>query len=163
MLNGFGPPAEIDALRTGLAQEFGVKVAYNGADISKAEDCAALVIDTKACFGTVDILVNNAGIQHVAPLEEFPLDRWDAIIATNLSSSFHTIRCALPGMKARGWGRIINIASVHGLVASANRAAYVTAKHGLIGLTKVVALENAETGVTCNAADSDTFRPPIPI
>ncbi len=151
MLNGFGDAGEIETLRRGLAGEFGVEVFYNGADLSKAEACEALVADAQARLGGVDILVNNAGIQHVAPVESFPVERWDAVIAINLSSAFHTIRSALPGMKQRGFGRLINIASTHGLVASANKAAYVAAKHGLIGLTKVVALETAETGITCNA------------
>lgn len=151
MLNGFGDAAAIESLRRGLAQEFGVEAAYNGADLSKGEACAALIEDSEARFGAVDILVNNAGIQHVARVEEFPIERWDAVIALNLSSAFHTLHAALPGMKRQGNGRVINIASVHGLVASVNKAAYVAAKHGLIGLTKVVALENAESGITCNA------------
>ncbi|AVM73833.1 3-hydroxybutyrate dehydrogenase [Magnetospirillum gryphiswaldense] len=149
MLNGFGDG--IEDLRAGLAQEFGVTVLYNGADLSKAEECASLIEDAEKRLGSVDILVNNAGIQHVDAVENFPVARWDAVIAINLSSAFHTIRTALPGMKARGWGRLINVASVHGLVASVNKAAYVAAKHGIIGLTKVVALENAENGITCNA------------
>ncbi|KAF0223829.1 MAG: 3-hydroxybutyrate [Rhodospirillaceae bacterium] len=149
MLNGFGDG--IEDLRAGLAQEFGVTVLYNGADLSKAEECASLIEDAQNRLGSVDILVNNAGIQHVDSVENFPVARWDAVIAINLSSAFHTIRAALPGMKARGWGRLINVASVHGLVASVNKAAYVAAKHGIIGLTKVVALENAENGITCNA------------
>lgn len=151
MLNGFGDPAEIEALRASLAGQYGVTVLYNGADLSKAEACVGLVRDAEARLGSADILVNNAGIQHVAPVEDFPPDRWDAVIAINLSSAFHTIRAALPGMKQRGWGRIVNIASAHGLVASPNKSAYVAAKHGLLGLTKVVALENAESPVTCNA------------
>ena len=151
MLNGFGDTAAIEALRAGLAGEFAIEVAYNGADLSKASECEALIADAEARLGGVDILVNNAGIQHVAPIEEFPVERWDSVIAVNLSSAFHTIRRALPGMKTRGWGRLINVASVHGLVASANKVAYVAAKHGIVGLTKVVALENAETAITCNA------------
>ncbi len=151
MMNGFGDPCEIEKLRAGLENEFQVTAAYNGADLSKGEQCAQLVADAQRRFGKVDILVNNAGIQHVAPIEQFPVDRWDAIIAVNLCSSFHTIRAALPGMKAAGWGRLINIASTHGLVASVNKVGYVAAKHGLMGLTKVVALETAGTGVTCNA------------
>lgn len=149
MLNGFGDG--IEELRADLAAEFGVSVFYNGADLSQAEQCVALVEDAGRKLGSVDILVNNAGIQHVDALENFPAARWDAVIAINLSSAFHTMRVALPGMKARGWGRLINVASVHGLVASAQKAAYVAAKHGIIGLTKVVALETAETGITCNA------------
>jgi 3-hydroxybutyrate dehydrogenase len=151
MMNGFGDPCEIEKLRAGLENEFQMTAAYNGADLSKGEQCAQLVADAQRRFGKVDILVNNAGIQHVAPIEQFPVDRWDAIIAVNLCSSFHTIRAALPGMKAAGWGRLINIASTHGLVASVNKVGYVAAKHGLMGLTKVVALETAGTGVTCNA------------
>jgi 3-hydroxybutyrate dehydrogenase len=150
-LNGFGDPGEIETLRAGLAREFGVKVIYDDADLAVAEACVDLVRHIESEWGKVDILVNNAGIQHVAPVEAFPPERWDAVIAINLSSAFHTIRTALPGMKARGWGRIINVASAHGLVASANKSAYVASKHGLLGLTKVVALENAETPVTCNA------------
>jgi 3-hydroxybutyrate dehydrogenase len=151
MLNGFGDADAIESLRSGLAQEFGVEAAYNGADLSKGEACAALIEDSEARLGAVDILINNAGIQHVARVEEFPIERWDAVIDLNLSSAFHTLHAALPGMKRRDYGRVINIASVHGLVASVNKAAYVAAKHGIIGLTKVVALENAESGITCNA------------
>jgi 3-hydroxybutyrate dehydrogenase len=151
MLNGFGDADAIESLRRGLAQEFGVEAAYNGADLSKGEACATLIEDSEARLGAVDILVNNAGIQHVARVEEFPIERWDAVIALNLSAAFHTLHAALPGMKRRDYGRVINIASVHGLVASVNKAAYVAAKHGIIGLTKVVALENAESGITCNA------------
>jgi 3-hydroxybutyrate dehydrogenase len=151
MLNGFGDAAQIEALRAALAKEFGVKVAYSGADMSKPEQVRAMVKSTTDQLGSVDILVNNAGIQHTAPVESFPPDRWDAVIAINLSSAFHAIQAALPGMKARNWGRIVNIASVHGLVASTEKAAYVAAKHGMLGLTKVVALEMAKTGITCNA------------
>jgi len=147
VLNGFGdaqgPQAEVAAL--------GVKVAYHGADMSKPADIEAMMAFAAAEFGRVDILVNNAGIQHVANIEDFPVERWDAIIAINLSSAFHATRLALPAMKAANWGRIINVASVHGLVASAQKSAYVAAKHGIVGLTKVTALENATTGVTCNA------------
>ena len=151
MLNGFGDAAQIEALRSGLAHEFGVKVAYSGADISKREQVRAMVQAAVEALGSVDILVNNAGIQHTAPIDAFPDDRWDAIIAINLSSNFHTIKAVLPEMRRQDWGRIINIASVHGLVASTEKAAYVAAKHGVIGLTKVVALETATTGITCNA------------
>jgi 3-hydroxybutyrate dehydrogenase len=147
VLNGFGdaegPKAEIAAL--------GVKVAYHGADMSKAGEIEDMMKFAAAQFGRVDILVNNAGIQHVARIEDFPTERWDAIIAINLTSAFHTTRLALPAMRAANWGRIINVASVHGLVASAEKSAYVAAKHGIVGLTKVTALENATTGVTCNA------------
>ncbi len=147
VLNGFGdvegPKDEIAAL--------GVKVVYHGADMSKPDDIDAMMTFAAAEFGRVDILVNNAGIQHVAKIENFPVERWDAIIAINMSSAFHTTRLALPAMKAADWGRIINVASIHGLVGSAEKSAYVAAKHGVVGLTKVTALENATTGVTCNA------------
>jgi 3-hydroxybutyrate dehydrogenase len=151
MLNGFGDAAQIEALRAGLASEFGVKVGYSGADMSKPDQIHAMVAAANQVLGSVDILVNNAGIQHTAPVESFPPERWDAVIAINLSSAFHGIQAVLPGMQARNWGRIVNIASVHGLVASVHKVAYVAAKHGMIGLTKVVALENARTGITCNA------------
>ena len=151
MLNGFGDAAQIEALRAGLAKEFGVKVGFSGADISKPAQIHEMVNKATQELGSVDILVNNAGIQHTAPVEQFPDDRWDAIIAINLSSNFHAIKAVLPQMKSRNWGRIVNIASVHGLVASAEKAAYVAAKHGVLGLTKVVALETAKTGITCNA------------
>lgn len=147
VLNGFGdvegPKAEVAAL--------GVKVAYHGADMSKPAEIEDMLKFAAAQFGRVDILVNNAGIQHVARVENFPVERWDAIIAINLSSAFHATRLALPAMHKANWGRIINVASVHGLVASAEKSAYVAAKHGVVGLTKVTALENATTGVTCNA------------
>jgi 3-hydroxybutyrate dehydrogenase len=147
VLNGFGdvegPKAEIAAL--------GVRVAYHGADMSKPDEIEAMMAYAAAEFGRVDILVNNAGIQHVARIEDFPVARWDAIIAINLTSAFHATRLALPAMQAAQWGRIINVASVHGLVGSAEKSAYVAAKHGVVGLTKVTALENATTGVTCNA------------
>jgi len=151
MLNGFGDAGEIEALRAGLAEEFGIKVAYSGADISKPAQIQEMVRKATQELGSVDILVNNAGIQHTAPVDEFPDDRWDAVIAINLSSNFHAIKAVLPQMKSRNWGRIVNIASVHGLVASTHKAAYVAAKHGVVGLTKVVALEMAKTGITCNA------------
>ena len=147
VLNGFGdadgPQAEIRAL--------GAKVAYHGADMSKPSEIEAMMNFAADSFGQVDILVNNAGIQHVARIEAFPIDKWDAILAINLSSAFHATRLALPAMRKANWGRIINVASVHGLVASAEKSAYVAAKHGVVGLTKVTALENATTGVTCNA------------
>jgi 3-hydroxybutyrate dehydrogenase len=151
VINGFGDAAEIERERAGIAKEFGVRAAFNAADMTKPAEIARLVEATASEFGSVDILVNNAGIQYTAPLEKFPVDRWDAVVAINLSSSFHTMRAALPHMQRRNWGRIINIASAHGLVASVEKAAYVAAKHGLIGLTKVVALETATTGITCNA------------
>jgi len=151
MLNGFGDPAEIERLRKSLTAMHGVRVAYSNADLSKATAVGAMVAQAVGELGCVDILVNNAGIQHTAPVHEFPPERWDAVIAINLSSVFHAIRAALPEMLRRNWGRIVNIASAHGLVASAQKAAYVAAKHGVVGLTKVVALETAATGVTCNA------------
>jgi 3-hydroxybutyrate dehydrogenase len=151
MLNGFGEPAAIDALRKQLAAEFKVRVGHDPADLAKPAEVRQLIEHANAELGRIDILVNNAGIQHVAPVEEFPDERWDAVIAINLSANFHAIKAALPQMRQRGWGRIINIASAHGLVASANKLAYVTAKHGVVGLTKVVALETATTGITCNA------------
>lgn len=151
MLNGFGDQTAIAKLRENMAKKNGVKVEYNGADMSKPVEIADLVAKTQAAFGSVDILVNNAGIQFTAPIEEFPPEKWDAIIAINLSATFHAIHAALPLMKAKKWGRIINIASTHGLVASAHKVAYVAAKHGILGLTKVVGIECADTGVTCNA------------
>jgi 3-hydroxybutyrate dehydrogenase len=151
VLNGFGDAGEIEALRTRLAREHGVSVRYDGADMSRPEEIAAMVVRAVKESGGIDILVNNAGIQHVAPTEEFPPEKWDAILAINLSASFHTIRHALPAMKQRKWGRIINIASAHALVASPYKSAYVAAKHGVAGLTKTVALEAAAFGVTVNA------------
>ncbi|MDC8773106.1 3-hydroxybutyrate dehydrogenase [Roseateles albus] len=151
MINGFGDAAEIEALRQELASTYGVRVAYNEADLSIAAKATGLIESTLRELGSVDILVNNAGIQYVSPVHEFPLERWDAVIAINLTAVFLTTRAALPGMKERGWGRIINIASVHGLVASADKAAYVASKHGVVGLTKTVALETATSGITCNA------------
>jgi 3-hydroxybutyrate dehydrogenase len=151
MLNGFGDTAAIEAQRADLARKCSVKVEYNGADMTKPAQIADLVARTKTAFGSVDILVNNAGIQFVAPIEDFPPEKWDAIIAINLSATFHAIHHALPVMKAGKWGRIINIASTHGLVASAHKVAYVAAKHGIVGLTKVVGMECADSGVTCNA------------
>jgi 3-hydroxybutyrate dehydrogenase len=150
VLNGFGAPAEIENLRAAIATEFGVKALYSPADMTKPAEIAAMVKTAETTLGSVDILVNNAGIQHVAPIEEFPIEKWDAVIAINMSSAFHTIRAAVPGMKARKWGRIINTASAHSLVASPFKAAYITAKHGLVGLSKTVALELATFGVTCN-------------
>lgn len=151
LLNGFGDPAEIANLRKTLAAEHGVCVSYCGADLSRSAEVCALVEQAAAELGQVDILVNNAGIQFTAPVQDFPAERWDAVIALNLSAVFHATRAVLPQMLSRNWGRIINIASTHGLVASIHKAAYVAAKHGVVGLTKVVALETATTGVTCNA------------
>ena len=151
VLNGFGDAVEIERLRAKLAKEHGVRTAYVAADMAKPADIRGLVEKAGALFGGVDILVNNAGIQHVAKIVDFPEERWDAVIAVNLSAAFHASKAALPGMIAKGWGRIINIASAHGLVASGEKAAYVTAKHGLVGLTKVTAIEAANQGITCNA------------
>jgi 3-hydroxybutyrate dehydrogenase len=151
LLNGLGDAALIDRLVAEFRSRYKVRAAYSGADMSKPAQIAAMVDQAARELGGVDILVNNAGIQHVATVEEFPVEKWDAVIAINLSAAFHAIRAALPHMKARKWGRVINIASTHGLVASAQKAAYVAAKHGIVGLTKVVALETATTGITCNA------------
>ena len=151
VFNGFGDAQQIEKLHTDIGHEFGVQTAYHGADMSKPGEIAAMMQFADDKFGGVDILVNNAGIQHVANIEDFPPEKWDAVIAINLTSAFHTSRLALPGMKQNNWGRIINLASVHGLVGSAQKSAYVAAKHGLVGLTKVTALETAQTGVTCNA------------
>lgn len=151
VLNGFGDAAEIEKIRAGLASKFGIKVTYDGADMSKPEQIEAMMKKAAADFGGVDILVNNAGIQHVCPVEDFPTAKWDAIIAINLSSAFHTTKMAVPYMKSKGWGRIINVASAHAMVASPFKSAYVASKHGIMGFTKTVALEVAEKGVTCNA------------
>ncbi len=151
ILNGFGDEREIDALRSAIAAEYGIQVRYDGADLSKQEQIEAMMTKALGEFGTIDILVNNAGIQFVAPIDEFPVDKWNAVIAINLTASFHTVRFALPAMKAKKWGRIINIASAHALVASPFKSAYVAAKHGIAGLTKAVALEVAESGITMNA------------
>lgn len=150
VLNGLGDKAEIEKTRSQLARSTKRKVLYHGADMTKSADIAGMIDYAVKELGSVDIVVNNAGIQHTAKIEDFPPEKWDAVIAINLSSAFHSIRLALPHMKRKGWGRIINIASAHGLVASATKAAYVAAKHGLVGLTKVVALETAETGITAN-------------
>jgi 3-hydroxybutyrate dehydrogenase len=147
ILNGFG---DVEAARIAVAAH-GTQVEYHGADMSKAGEIEAMMAFAIGAFGVIDILINNAGIQYVAPLEQFPAERWDAVIAINLTSAFHTTRLALPGMRARNWGRVLNIASAHGLVGSANKSAYVAAKHGIVGLTKVTALETANTGITCNA------------
>jgi len=151
MLNGLGEKEAIEKIRTELARQYGIKTGYSAADMSKPTEVRTLIADAERQLGAVGVLVNNAGIQHVAAVEEFPDEKWDAIMAINLAAAFHAIKAALPGMKRRQWGRIINIASAHGLVASAGKAAYVAAKHGLVGLTKVVAIETANTGVTCNA------------
>ncbi|GJE43808.1 3-hydroxybutyrate dehydrogenase [Methylobacterium soli] len=150
MLNGFGEADAIEATRAGIEAEFGVRALYSGADMTKPAEIAGMIAEAEGAFGRVDILVNNAGIQFVSPVEEFPPERWDAIIAINLSSAFHTVRAAVPGMKARGFGRIINVASAHSLVASPFKSAYVAAKHGIAGFTKSVALELATHGITAN-------------
>ncbi|WOI54737.1 3-hydroxybutyrate dehydrogenase [Parvularcula sp. LCG005] len=151
MLNGFGDKDEIETLRARLAADYDTDVKYNGADMTKPDEIKGLIDDVYSSFGSVDILINNAGIQKVSPIEDFPDEKWDQIIAINLSSSFHTIKHSVPHMKKVGWGRIINLASAHALVASPFKSAYVAAKHGIAGLTKVVALETAEHGITCNA------------
>jgi 3-hydroxybutyrate dehydrogenase len=151
ILNGFGDPAEIEKLRADIGSRHGVQARYDGADLSQQGQIEAMIAKALKEFGAIDVLVNNAGIQHVAPIEEFPVDKWNAILAINLSASFHAIRLALPAMKAKKWGRIVNIASAHALVASPFKSAYVAAKHGIAGLTKTVALEVAEHGVTMNA------------
>jgi 3-hydroxybutyrate dehydrogenase len=162
MLNGFGDAADIERTRAQLAAGTGgIRVAYSPADMTKPAEIANMIVETERTLGPVDVLVNNAGIQHVAPIEDFPLEKWDAIIAINLSSAFHAARAALPGMKARKWGRIINVASAHGLVASPFKSAYVAAKHGIIGFTKTAALEVAEYGVTVNAICPGYVRTPL--
>jgi 3-hydroxybutyrate dehydrogenase len=150
MINGFGPADEIEAARKGIESEFGVKAVYSPADMSKPDEIVAMIRQAEEALGSVDILVNNAGIQHVSPVEDFPPEKWDAIIAINLSSAFHTTRTVIPGMKARGWGRVINTASAHSLVASPYKSAYVAAKHGIAGFTKTIALEVATSGITVN-------------
>jgi 3-hydroxybutyrate dehydrogenase len=149
-INGFGDKAAIETERSGIEKDFGVKAIYSPADMSKPAEIADMIRTAEQTFGSVDVLVNNAGIQHVAPIEEFPIEKWDQIIAINLSSAFHTCRAAVPGMKRRKWGRIINTASAHSLVASPFKVAYISAKHGLAGLTKTVALETATFGITVN-------------
>ena len=149
-INGFGAPDEIEQERASIEKSFGVRAAYSPADMTKPAEIAAMVEAAEKAFGSVDVLVNNAGIQHVDPIENFPIEKWDQIIAINLSSAFHACRAAVPGMKARKWGRIINTASAHSLVASPFKVAYVSAKHGIAGLTKTVALEVATFGITCN-------------
>ena len=151
MLNGFGDSTDIEAVRSGLALAHGVDVLYDGADMSRQEEIEAMLARVTKQFGRIDVLVNNAGIQHVAPVDEFPVDKWNAILAINLTAAFHTTRLALPHMKSHRWGRIVNIASAHALVASPFKSAYVAAKHGIAGFTKTVALEVAEAGITANA------------
>ncbi|HEX3407750.1 MAG TPA: 3-hydroxybutyrate dehydrogenase [Caulobacteraceae bacterium] len=161
VLNGFGDAAAIEATRAQLASQAGVRVLYHGADMTSPAEIADMVAFARRELGRLDILVNNAGVQHVAPVDEFPPEKWDQIIAINLSSAFHAIRTALPIMKAQGRGRIVNIASAHGLVASPFKAAYVAAKHGILGLTKTVALEIAEQGITCNAICPGYVKTPL--
>jgi len=160
-LNGFAPPSAIERECTQLEKEFDVRVAFNPADLANAQQVVGLIEAAARELGAVDILVNNAGIQYTARIEEFPADRWDAVIAVNLSACFHAIQAVLPQMRARNWGRLINIASTHGLVASTEKSAYVAAKHGLVGLTKAVALETAESGITCNAICSGWVLTPL--
>jgi 3-hydroxybutyrate dehydrogenase len=150
VLNGMGAPADVEKERSAIESDFGVKAVYSSADMAKPNEIAELIALGEETLGSVDVLVNNAGVQHVAPIEEFPVDKWNAIIGINLSSAFHTIRAAVPGMKRRGWGRIITTASAHSLVASPFKSAYVAAKHGIVGLTKTVALELARSKITCN-------------
>lgn len=161
MLNGFGDAGEIEGVRAGLEDKYGVKVLYNGADMTKPEDIRNLIAEAETAFGQVDVLVNNAGIQHVSPVEDFPEEKWNAIIAINLSSAFHTTKAAFAGMKKRKFGRIINVASAHGLIASPFKSAYVAAKHGIVGFTKTIALEGAEHGVTCNAICPGYVKTPL--
>jgi 3-hydroxybutyrate dehydrogenase len=150
VLNGMGAPADVEKERSAIESDFGVKAVYSPADMAKPSEIAELIRLAEKTYGSVDVLVNNAGVQHVAPIEEFPVDKWNAIIGINLSSAFHAIRAAVPGMKRRGWGRIITTASAHSLVASPFKSAYVAAKHGIVGLTKTVALELARSKITCN-------------
>ena len=161
MLNGFGDQGEIENIRAGLEEKYGVRVLYNGADMSKPEEIRALIAETETAFGQIDVLVNNAGIQTVSPVEDFPEAKWDAIIAINLSSAFHTTKAVFAGMKKRRFGRVINVASAHGLVASPFKSAYVAAKHGIVGFTKTIALEGAEHGVTCNAICPGYVKTPL--
>ena len=161
VLNGFGEPREIEATRTGIEREFGVKAMFSPADMARPAEIAAMMEAAAAGFGQVDVLVNNAGIQHVEAIETFPPEKWDAVIAINLSSAFHTIRAVLAGMKQRRWGRVVNVASAHALVASPYKSAYVAAKHGILGLTKTVALEAAEFGVTVNAICPGYVKTPL--
>jgi len=161
VLNGFGDAMQIEKTRSELAQRTNAKIVYSPADMSKPKAIAQMVRQTSETFGGVDIMVNNAGIQHVAPIEEFPEEKWDAIMAINLSSAFHATKLVLPSMREKGWGRVINVASAHALVASPYKAAYVAAKHGMLGLTKVTALETAEDGITCNAICPGYVRTPL--
>ena len=161
ILNGFGDTDAIEAQRADLEEKYGITAVYNGADMTKADEIRAMMAMAAEIFGSVDIVVNNAGIQHVSPIDEFPTEKWDAIIAINLTSAFHTTAAALPIMRKTGWGRVVNIASAHGLVASPFRSAYVAAKHGILGLTKTTALETAQDGITCNAICPGYVRTPL--
>ncbi len=161
MLNGFGDPLEIDAIREAIETKYSVEVQFLGADLGHSVEATELIEETEAAFGRIDILVNNAGIQHVSPIEAFPIEKWEDIININLSAAFYTIRAALPKMREKGWGRIINVASAHGKVASVNKAAYVAAKHGIVGLTKVVGLETAQENITCNAICPGWVKTPL--
>ena len=161
MLNGLGDAAGIEKLRAGIEADFKVNAVYSPADMTRQAEITDMIAQAQRELGNVDVLINNAGIQHVAPVDEFPPDKWDQIIAINLTSAFHTTRTALPLMKANGWGRIINIASAHGLIASPFKAAYIAAKHGIVGLTKTVALETAEQGITCNAICPGWVQTPL--
>ncbi|MFO1306877.1 MAG: 3-hydroxybutyrate dehydrogenase [Burkholderiales bacterium] len=161
VLNGFGDPAAIERQRASIEREHGVTARYEPADMARPAEIEAMMRRALDAFGAIDVLVNNAGIQHVAAVDEFPVDRWDAIIAVNLSSAFHTTRLALPGMKAKGWGRIVNIGSIHATIASPFKSAYTAAKHGLAGLTKTVALEVAQQGITVNAICPGYVRTPL--
>ena len=161
ILNGFGDTDAIEAQRADLEEKYGITAVYNGADMTKADEIRAMMAIAAETFGSVDIVVNNAGIQHVSPIDEFPIEKWDAIIAINLTSAFHTTAAALPIMRKTGWGRVVNIASAHGLVASPFKSAYVAAKHGILGLTKTTALETAQDGITCNAICPGYVRTPL--
>lgn len=161
MLNGFGDADEIETLRHQLEREHGVRVRYSPADMSESDAIRAMAEQARAEFGRIDIVVNNAGIQHVAPVEEFPAAKWDAILAINLSSAFHLVKAVLPEMKARRWGRIVNVASAHGLTASPFKSAYVAAKHGIVGLTRAIALEVAQYGITCNTVCPGYVQTPL--
>ncbi len=161
MINGFGDRAEIDALLADLTERSGNPALYNAADMTKPEEIAAMIAKAETQMGAVDILVNNAGIQFVSPIEDFPIDKWDAIIAINMNSSFHTMRATVPGMKSRGWGRIVNIASAHSLVASPFKSAYVAAKHGVAGMSKSIALEVAQDGITVNCVSPGYVLTPL--
>lgn len=161
MLNGLGDQGEIEKTRAALAEKTGRTILFDGADMTKPDEIEAMVTRCRGDLGPIDILVNNAGIQHVSPVEDFPIAKWDQIIAINLTSAFHTTRAAIPGMKAKGWGRVINLASAHGLVASPFKSAYVAAKHGMVGFTKSVALEVAETGITVNAVCPGYVKTPL--